>query len=204
MYRSGEYLRRWDYRHPSGELVALVVAGSIPRGGRTVDLGCGAGRDAIFLGRCGFRSVGVDVSEEALAVARERAREAGVAVDRRRGSVLDLPLADRCVDFATDRGCIHRISEADRPRYAAEVARVLKPGGSLRLRGCARSAAEDPNDAPFVALTEDSIDRTFVPRGFRRGPMLPIVLVSDAGEWESNIVLLRRSGRPSRRSASKS
>jgi SAM-dependent methyltransferase len=204
MYRSEEYLRRWDYRHPSAELVALVAAGTIPRGGRTLDLGCGAGRDAIFLARCGFRAVGVDLSEEALAIARGRAREAGVTVDWRRSSVLELPLPDRSVDFATDRGLIHHISEAKRPRYAAEVARVLRPGGCLLLRGSARAAAEDPDDAAFVALSEESIDRTFVPHGFRRGPVLPIALISDAGELESNLVLLRRTGRSFRRRASES
>jgi SAM-dependent methyltransferase len=192
MYRDGEYLRRWDYRSASPELVAIVAAGLISHAGQTLDIGCGAGRDAIFLARLGYRSIGVDLSETALAVARQRAREAGVSVEWRRASALDLPLPDSSVEFATDRGCFQHIPEGERGRYASELARVLKPRGHFLLRGCRWTADDDPRDAPFVAVSGESIDHAFFREHWAHGPVLPVLLVSDAGALDANMVVLRR------------
>jgi ubiquinone/menaquinone biosynthesis C-methylase UbiE len=191
-YRKEEHLRRWDYRYPSPELVSVVVAGLVPSGGATLDIGCGAGREAIFLAQCGFRSIGLDWSEEALSLARQRARESHVEVDWRQGSVLELPLSDRSVDFAADRGCFHHIQEEDRARYAYQIARVLKPGGHLLLRGCRCTADDDPGDAAFLALSEENIDRAFGLPTFSHGRVLPVRLVSDAGTLDANMVLIER------------
>ncbi len=50
-------------------------------GGRALDLGCGPGRNAIWLAQHGFSVTGVDNSKVALQQARERALEAGVDLD---------------------------------------------------------------------------------------------------------------------------
>jgi hypothetical protein len=47
IYASGEYRQHWDYAHPSPELVAIVAAGLALPGGTALDLGCGAGREAL-------------------------------------------------------------------------------------------------------------------------------------------------------------
>lgn len=183
-YTSGDYLKQWDYEVPSQELVAIVAALGVPPDGVSLDLGCGAGREAIFLARCGFRSIGIDWSEKALEIARGRAREAGVKVDLRCASVLALPLPDASVDFVNDRGCFHHVAEKDRGRYAAELYRVVVPEGAVLLRG---SRANDT----FVPVTQESVDRHFAPY-FARGAVLPIRLVADSGPLEANVVVLRR------------
>src|SRR5258706_9071309 len=48
--------------------------------GRAVDLGCGNGRNAIFLARRGFVVDGVDYSQRAIDWAAERVREAGLSM----------------------------------------------------------------------------------------------------------------------------
>jgi len=48
--------------------------------------------------------------------------------------VLELPFAQASFDVVLDRGCLHYLRAADRPRYAAEVWRVLCPGGRFLLR----------------------------------------------------------------------
>jgi ubiquinone/menaquinone biosynthesis C-methylase UbiE len=187
-YRSQDYLRHWEYSHPSQELVAAVACGLAPRAATVLDVGCGAGQEAIFLARCGFCVIGVDFSAEGLAIARQKAVAAGVKVDWREGSALALPVDAQSVDFANDRGCFHVIGREDRPRYAAEVYRVLKPGGGLLLRG-ARADAEEEH---FVKVDEAEIDRYFDEAWFSRGPVLPLVMLSDGGVLEGNIVVLRR------------
>jgi SAM-dependent methyltransferase len=56
---------------PRAELVELVTSGRLPPC-RAIDLGCGSGANALFLGAHGFDVVGVDFSEVALRKARRR------------------------------------------------------------------------------------------------------------------------------------
>ncbi|MFC4076332.1 class I SAM-dependent methyltransferase [Salinithrix halophila] len=189
VYMTGDFRNRWDYAYPSSELVTFVAAGNLSSGAAVLDVGCGAGREAVFLAGQGFRVIGVDLSDEALHIARQRAEEAGVNVDWRQGNVLELPVADASVDFVNDRGCFHLIPEEERGRYATELARVLKPGGHVLLRGC----REQPEDKTFVLVTPEAVDRYFG-EIFDRGPVVPIQLISDAlGEGlDANLVVLRK------------
>jgi ubiquinone/menaquinone biosynthesis C-methylase UbiE len=187
-YRSEDYLQHWEYAHPSQELVAAVACGLAPAGGTALDIGCGTGREAIFLARCKLRVIGVDFSAEGLAIARRNALAAGAQVDWRQGSALALPVDAACVDFANDRGCFHVVARADRPQYAAEVHRILKPGGCLLLRGAGADAAEEN----FVKVDEAEIDHYFDSRRFAHGPVLPLLMLSDAGVLEGNIVVLKK------------
>ena len=65
------------------ELVALVGSGRLTperlTPGRAVDLGCGAGANAVFLAQAGFDVVGIDFSPVALGKARRAALIAGVS-----------------------------------------------------------------------------------------------------------------------------
>lgn len=64
---------------PCESLVEWVSAGLVSPA-RALDLGCGSGRNAIFLARRGFSVEAVDYSNAAIAWARERVVEAGVDV----------------------------------------------------------------------------------------------------------------------------
>ena len=55
----------------------------LKRGARLLDVGCGFGRHAVALARRGYEVVAIDASAEMIAVARERAERANVAVDFR-------------------------------------------------------------------------------------------------------------------------
>ncbi len=185
-YASGEYLREWDYAYPSQELVGFVASIDLPRGSVVLDVGCGAGREAIFLAQCGLHVIGVDLSPVAIAIARRRAKAARVHVRWCVASALQLPLPRGAVDCVTDRGCFHLIRPTDRRRFGSEIARVLRRGGYLFLRGAAQRGG------PFVGVSRASIDRTFPRSAFSRGPVLPITLVADSGTLPSNLVVARR------------
>src|SRR5262249_42149686 len=153
----------------------------------TLDVGCGAGTEAVFLARCGFRSIGVDVSPAALDIAARRAADEQVAVDWREGDALALPVANGAIDFINDRGGFHHLRDADRRAYAAEAARVLRSGGVLLVRGC-----READDKLFEPVTEDAIRRFFRPPMFATERVLPITLISDAGSLKANLAVLRR------------
>ncbi len=185
-YKSGEYVQRWDYAYPSQELIALVATLASTPGRTSLDVGCGSGREAIFLAQAGFQSIGVDFSREALNIAKQRAKDAKVSVQWIHSDVLQLPLASNSVFFINDRGCYHNLELQDRLRYATEMARVLQPNGMLFLRG-----GLNPDDVT-VPVTEKDIRTHFSTQDFDFSPIFPIVLISDGGTLQANLVILRR------------
>jgi len=107
-----------------------------------LDLGCGTGRDvyiASALAGAGGRVIGVDMTEEQLAVAARhaegQAERFGMErpnVSFRHGYIEDLAAAgieDDSVDVVISN-CVLNLSP-DKPRAFAEIFRVLKPGGEL-------------------------------------------------------------------------
>jgi 2-polyprenyl-3-methyl-5-hydroxy-6-metoxy-1,4-benzoquinol methylase len=80
--------------HPDENLAQWIDDGLIAPG-RAIDLGCGHGRNAVYLAQRGFSVQAVDYSESAVAWATERVAAAGVAVEITQQSVLDLALPPR-------------------------------------------------------------------------------------------------------------
>lgn len=137
-YPLGGYRAIWDHSLPSPELVGYMLGARLGAGARVLDVGCGSGRDAIFPAGCGLEVHGFDFSAEALDVAKDRARERNTVVSWHLGSVLNAPFDSGYFDLITDRGCFHHIGGPRRAKYAEEIARILKAGGVLFLRGCRR------------------------------------------------------------------
>jgi SAM-dependent methyltransferase len=101
--------------------------------GRVLELGCGNGRNAIYLAGLGCRVDAVDISAQAIGWARERAEPAGAPVVFQCCSIFDAVFADGCYDLVYDCGCFHHLPPHRRRDYAALVRRALKPGGSYGL-----------------------------------------------------------------------
>jgi len=188
IYETGDYKKFWDSQTPSQELISFVAAQLIPGGASVLDIGCGAGREAIFLARCGYTVFGVDHSKNALAIAAERSATEHVHIEWKLGSALELPLWDHSIDFVNDRGCFHHIPSNKHPAYVREMARVMKPGARLLMRGC-----REKENSAFSLVDAEVLDGLFQAPDFSRGPVLPITLVSDAGTLAANIVVLHRT-----------
>ncbi|MGW3812076.1 methyltransferase domain-containing protein [Micromonospora sp. NPDC005113] len=102
---------------------------ALPADAAIVDVGCGTGRAAAELGERGARPIGVDLSEEMIALARRRWPE----VDFRIGDACALPLPDATVAGYRADKVFHNL--ADPGRALAEARRVLTPGGRIVLAG---------------------------------------------------------------------
>jgi arsenite methyltransferase len=114
--------------------VPTAVADLHP-GETVLDLGSGAGADVLIsarrVGPTG-RAIGLDMTDEMLALARANARAAGVEnVEFVRGYIEDIPLADDSVDVVISN-CVINLS-ADKRRVLDEATRVLRPGGRLAV-----------------------------------------------------------------------
>lgn len=102
------------------------------RPGQTVlDLGSGAGIDCFLAARQVGPTghvIGVDMTHEMIARAREGARKGGYEnVEFRLGEIEALPVADETVDVIISN-CVLNLS-TNRERVLAEALRVLRPGG---------------------------------------------------------------------------
>ena len=102
-------------------------------GETVVDLGSGAGIDALIAGRTvgpGGHVIGIDMTPEMLAKARSNAAAAGADhVEFREGRLEALPVDEGSVDAITSNCVINLVP--DKAKVFTEIARVLKPGGRL-------------------------------------------------------------------------
>jgi SAM-dependent methyltransferase len=115
----------------AGAAEAFVVRLGIEPGMRVLDVACGTGNVAIPASRLGAVVTGVDIASNLLVQARERAAAEGLTVTFDEGDAEALPYADASFDVVvTMFGAMF----APRPELvAAELARVLKPGGLLAM-----------------------------------------------------------------------
>lgn len=128
----------WDKRYeenvwPSEPDQALVdLAGDLPIGS-VLDLGCGPGRNSIWLARRGWQVLGVDASFVGLAQAKERAHEAGTTISTVQCDLLAFDPGEQRFDLVIHAN-IH-LGEPQRSQLFAIAQRSLAPSGHLFLTG---------------------------------------------------------------------
>lgn len=95
-------------------------------GARVLDLGAGVGRHALLLANAGFDVTALDAAPDGLA----RIEEVGAGVTTVEGRMDALPFEDGAFDHVLSWNVIYHGDEAVLTRTIAEIARVLKPGGT--------------------------------------------------------------------------
>jgi arsenite methyltransferase len=114
--------------------VPTAVA-ELKEGETVLDLGSGAGADVLIsarrVGPTG-KAIGLDMTDEMLALARGNAEQAGVEnVEFHKGYIEAIPLPDASVDIVISN-CVLNLS-GDKPQVLREAARVLRPGGRFAI-----------------------------------------------------------------------
>lgn len=106
----------------------------LSQGHSVVDVGCGNGRNLIFLAReFAMKGVGYDVSAAAIAQARAAAGDLPLTFEtlKIKGS---LPLADASQILALDMMTSHFLNAEERTLLREELFRTLAPGGYLFMK----------------------------------------------------------------------
>lgn len=118
--------------HPDENLVEYIEKKRL-KAGKALELGCGPGRNAIYMAGNGFHVDAVDQSEEGLAWAKERETEHGIQVNFIQSNIFDLGIEEGAYDLVYDSGCFHHIPPHRRMGYIDLVKKALKPGGFFAL-----------------------------------------------------------------------
>ena len=118
----------WDIGRPQQEVVRLEESGKIS--GDVLDVGCGTGENALYLASRGHEMWGVDSAPSAIAIARRKAEERGLAVTFLVQDTLNLNEIGRTFDTVIDIGLFHTLSDPERPCFVRNLSEVLKPGGN--------------------------------------------------------------------------
>jgi cyclopropane-fatty-acyl-phospholipid synthase len=142
-------------------------------GERVLDVGCGWGSFVLHAAtRHGVNAVGITLSEHQAQLARERAREAGVA-DRVEFRVADYrEVSDGPFDAIASIGMVEHVGEEQIDVYAQRLRTLLRPGGRLLNHGIAKLKDFDTAD-------EGAFSERFV---FPDGVPLPLSRIVQALE----------------------
>ena len=128
------YDRKQGYPGFSGDLAVLREHG-VTATGTVVDLGAGTGRFALAAAREVGRVIAVDVSPAMLGALTARAAEEGVAnIECVRAGFLSYEHAGPPADAVYTRNALHQLPDFWKGIALDRIARLLRPGGVLRLR----------------------------------------------------------------------
>jgi ubiquinone/menaquinone biosynthesis C-methylase UbiE len=101
------------------------------RGKRVLEIGVGMGADFLRWLRAGATATGIDLTERAVEITRERVAQEGFEADVRQADAEELPFDDGSFDIVYSWGVLHHTP--DTPKAITEAKRVLAPGGRLKV-----------------------------------------------------------------------
>lgn len=135
-YKGGNHLALSE--NPSEDLVKFtrwlerrVGLKFLNKTASVLDLGCGNGRNLLWLAEnFGTRGVGYDISDEAIALAKNLGE--GLPIEYSVRSIAKpLPLPDASQTLVLDMMTSHFLKSDERKNLLSEIVRVLKPSGWL-------------------------------------------------------------------------
>ena len=120
----------------------ILNSAQIRPGDRVLDLACGSGSFAVLLAKhiTEIEVVGLDGDPDILDQARKKAQRPNLDVKFDQGMAHAMPYGDHEFDVVFSSLFFHHISTLDKKSALAEVRRVLRPGGSLKICDWGRPA----------------------------------------------------------------
>ena len=95
---------------------------------KAITLGCGVGRETIYLAKKGFDVIGLYFSPTAIKKARRKAKAAGVEVEFIVDDLTNLQHVSGTFDLVTDFGALNDLSQKARDLYMENVLPLIHPG----------------------------------------------------------------------------
>lgn len=122
---------------PDTRLIELIEGPHRLGQGRALDLGCGAGRNSLYLARCGWEVTGIDMIARAIDKCRSRAVGAAASARFIQGDASRLGALDigENYNLIIDSGCYYGLAGEQRDGFATGVTRVAAPDALLLMAG---------------------------------------------------------------------
>jgi len=146
----------WDVEQAEDVLVKLINSNFI-KPCRVLEIGCGAGNDAIFMAKKGFDVTAIDISKRAIEEAKNRAEKAGFHCKFLAEDITELKSVSGEFDFVYDRACFHFIPKEKREKYIQAVKKLLVKNGYFAL---IVSSEKDAVKGPYQ-FSKDDIKQLF-------------------------------------------
>jgi SAM-dependent methyltransferase len=148
----------WDIGQPQPAVVRLASEGGFA--GAVLDAGCGTGENTLHIASHGFKVLGIDVAETALAIAREKAIKRSIEVEFVAADAFHLERLARMFQTVLDCGLFHTFDDNDeRTQYVASLASVTERSGTLYVL-C--FSDEGPETGPHP-ITQEELRAAFNP-----------------------------------------
>jgi len=106
---------------------------------KVLDLGCGAGRNLIYLAKKGFDVYGIDISPEGITVIQKILKNEKLTSSLKIGDVFKrLPYPDDMFDAVVSVQVLQHGTEEKIKKAISEINRILRPGGIIFITLCGR------------------------------------------------------------------
>jgi SAM-dependent methyltransferase len=96
---------------------------------RIIDLGCGNGNHVVFFAEQGFEVSGLDLSEEAIEIAKAWLKKRNLKADLRTGDIETIPYPDQSFDVVLSHAVLDHVPFEKAKKAMKEIKRILVPGG---------------------------------------------------------------------------
>lgn len=136
----------------------VLARAAIASGEQVLDVGCGTGTLAVAAAGAapGVRVTGLDADGSILARARKKAAATGLEISFDEGRSTALPYADASFDIVLSTLFFHHLPDDAKRQSAAELVRVLRPGGRVVVGDLGRP--HDPLMRIAVRVTVQLLD----------------------------------------------
>lgn len=106
---------------------------------KVLDLGCGAGRNLVFLAKKNFEMSGLDLAPDGLKLIRKTLKQSNLKAELKTGSIYNrLPYADNSFDAIVSVQVLQHGKEKQILKAIKEIKRVLSPWGLVFITLCGR------------------------------------------------------------------
>ncbi|WP_096155396.1 class I SAM-dependent methyltransferase [Bacillus sp. FJAT-45066] len=121
----------FQIKDPDENLVEYFEKGNNPN--RVLEIGCGPGRNAVYMAKRGCDVDAIDIADNAIEWAKERASEEGMKINFQCSSLFNFEYEPNTYDFIYDCGLLHHLAPHRRITYLEIIKKALKKNGHFGL-----------------------------------------------------------------------
>ena len=125
----------WFKNAPTPELLDWITVQNVPLEDAILEVGCGEGRDAIYLANNGYKVAGTDVSEEAINICKTKSDENQLKIEWFKEDFIEIEDIDLpSYNWIYSIGTLHMlVDDEDRRQFLANLYTRLNKNGRLLL-----------------------------------------------------------------------